>query len=118
MSLLLDDDLNYMRDSIAELLPGTAYILSVTYTPDGAGGGTEAWGTAGTADCRLDAIRGGEITLGNSVQPVFTYICTLPYDTTIGDTDRLEIGSETFAVTSIDRGKSWIASLRVTLERL
>lgn len=118
MSLLSSDDLEYIRDSIEELLPDTAYILSSTYTPDGAGGGTETWGTAGTADCRLDAIRGGEITLGESVRPVFTYIVTFPYDTTVEDTNRVKVADETFAVTSIDRGKSWNASLRVTLERL
>ena len=118
MPRLSTTDLKYMRSSIEELLPGTCYILSTTLVSDGAGGFTETWGTAGTADCRLDARSGGERTQGASIQPVFSYMLTVPHDTTIAENNRVEVDSETFTVTSIDAGKSWDASLRVTLERI
>jgi hypothetical protein len=118
MTRLSASDLEYMQASIEELLPDTCYILSPTLTADGAGGFTESFGTAGTADCCLDAKSGGERTVGASIQPVFSYMLTLPFDTTILDTYRVEVDSNTFTVTSIDLGKSWDACLRVTLERV
>ena len=118
MSRLSTRELEYIQDSIEDLLPDSCYILSPTSTADGAGGFTDAWGTAGTADCRLDPVRGGERTVGASIQPVFSYILTLPHDTTIAENYRVEVGTSTFAVTSVDTSKSWAGSKRVTLERL
>lgn len=118
MSLLSTDDLTYMRDSLEELLPGTCYILSTTNASIGGGEYSETWGTAGTADCRLDARGGGEKLQGESTQPVFSFILTLPYDTTVSEANRIELDSAIYSITSIDTGKSWNASKRLTLERI
>lgn len=116
MSLLSTDDLTYMQDSIEECMPGTCYILSVTNASAGGGEYSETWGTAGTANCRLDARGGGEKMQGESAQPVFSFILTLPHDTTVSNANRIKLDSVTYAITSIDTGKSWNASKRLTLE--
>lgn len=118
MTQLSANDLEYMRSALEELMPGTCYILSPAYTSNGAGEMTEVWGTAGTAICRLDARSGGESIQGASVKPVFSFILTLPHDTVIYENYRVEVGSDTFSVTSVDDGKSWNATTRVTLERI
>ena len=38
-----DIELTRLRADIAELMPDTGYILSVTRTSDGGGGWTDAW---------------------------------------------------------------------------
>ena len=108
-------------DMQARLMPDTCNILEVTQTADGQGGFTDSWGTAtgGTAvACRLDGVRGNEQYEGAAIRPYHTYVLTLPHDTTISGTNRVEVGSNTFNVTSIDTDKSWSACVRVYLERL
>lgn len=109
-------DLEYMRTSIERLLPSTAYILTVTRTSDGQGGLTEAWGTAGTAACRLDYSNGREYEAGNLVKSYSGWVLTIPHDTTIAVTNRVTVGAATYAVIGIDTPKSWNACIRVKLE--
>lgn len=119
MTALSNSDLTYMREAIENLLPGTCNILEITQTSDGQGGFTESWGTAtATVSCRLDALRGEEILQGGAVQPQHRYVLTLAQDETIAATNRVEIGSDTFSVISVDDDKSWAASRRVYLERI
>jgi len=121
MSGLSDAELSGMRSIINELLPDTCNILQVTRTKDGAGGWTESWGTAsgGTAvACRLDSIGGIVNVVGGAVQSFHGWIMTLPYDTTITTANRIEHGSDTYQVITIDTDKSWKASVRVGVEVL
>lgn len=118
MTLLSSDELEYMRTAIEELLPDTCNILSATLSSDGAGGMTASWGTVGVAvPCRLDAIRGNESVVGGGLAPQHAYVLTLAHDATIDTDDRVEIGTYTFTVVSIDLEKSWAACKRVYLER-
>lgn len=117
MSQLSSDDLEYMQDAVEELLPGTCYILSPTLASNGAAEMIPTWGTVGTAYCRLDANAGGEQIQGAGVRPTHRYVLTLPYGTTIAQTYRVVVGSDTFNVTSIDDEKSWSACVRAYLER-
>ena len=118
MSMLSTEQLAYIRDTLEQLMPDTCNILSVSYSSNGQGGLLETWGTA-TANCRLDAIplKGGETAAGGAIQPFKSYILTLPYDTTITEANRIEIGVYTFAVKSVDPAKSWAATRRAMLER-
>ena len=119
MSQISSADLTYMQDSIEELMDTTCNILSPTLTTDGAGGMTASWGTAGTAiTCRLDAKSFSETVQGESMQPGFGYMLTIPYGTTIAENYRVEVGSDTFSVTSVDAEKSWSACVRAYLERI
>lgn len=109
-------DLDFMRDAVERLMPSTAYILSVAYTSDGQGGLVEAWGTAGTAACRLDYTSGREYEAGNAVKNYTGWMLTLPHDTAIAVTNRVQVNSATYAVISIDTPKSWNACIRAKLE--
>lgn len=103
------------------LLPDTCNILTVTRTSDGQGGFTEAWGTATASTnvaCRLDGINATEVVAGAGLQAFHTYVLTLPHDTTITTADRVEVGDDTFNITSVDQTKSWSACVRAWLERL
>lgn len=108
-----------MRAAISELLPDTCNILTPTNTADSEGGVTTSWGTSGTSIiCRLDAKQGREILIGGAIQAYTTYIMSLPYDTTIAQTNRIEHGGATYAVKSINLNQSWKAVFRIELERL
>ena len=112
-----------MRSAIADLLPDTCNILSVTRTPDGQGGVTESWGTAyGTVSCRVDMpqnlMAGRENLVGGALQPFTSYILSLPYDTTITTNNRVEHSGATYAVISVNTEQSWMAVKRVTMEIL
>ena len=118
MTWLSSDDLEYMRDCIESLLPGTAYLLSLTVGSDGYGGITETWGTAGTVACRIDSKTISEPTQGGAIQPQHGFVLTVPHDTTITEAYRVVVGSETYTVTSVDSDKSWNACIRKYLERV
>lgn len=115
------NDLSYMRACINELLPDSCNLLTVTQTPDGQGGFTDAWGTAvgGTAvSCRIDYTEGDETVFGNALNPYTGWIVTLSHDTTITPQYRVEISSTQYNVTEVDDGKSWQASVRVAVEKV
>lgn len=114
---LTNNELIAMRRAINDLLPGTCNILSLTRTSDGQGGWTEAWGTATTGvSCRLDNVTKREQLSGAAVQHFTGWVLTVPYDTTITQSQRVEIGSTQYNVRGIDSGKSWTASLRLDVE--
>jgi hypothetical protein len=115
--MLTNSDLAYMRDAIEQLLPDVCNILTVTNAPNGQGGVTETIGTASAnIACRLDMSGGREPTQGGAVQQFTSYMLSIPYNTTIDFTNRVEIDSVVYAVTSINDGQSWAAVKRVTLE--
>lgn len=109
-------ELTDIRATIEDLLPGTCDIITVTNTVDGYGGYTTGTSSAGTAACRLDPIKGEEVTAGGEVMPFFRYVLTLPHDTTITTENQVEIDSDIYNVHSIDDNKSYKGSVRVILE--
>lgn len=115
-------DLAYMRESIAELLPDTCNILSVTETADGQGGISQTWGTASASvSCRIDVIRDprmDELRAGASVRNFQATFLSLPYSATVTVSNRVEHGGLTYNVVSTNTDQSWIAVKRVELERI
>jgi head-tail adaptor len=111
-------ELAAMRSVIADLLPETCSVLTLTKTSDGQGGFTETWGTASTTTCRVDWKSGIETIQGGAIQPYRRCMITLPYDTTVTEGSRLAVGSDTYAVTGVDNGKSWDACLRVEVDKI
>ena len=106
-----------MREAIAELLPDTCSVLSVTKTADGKGGWTESYGTT-SVSCRLDIKSGMEQVVGGGVQPYRHCMLSVPYDTTI-TTDYLVVhGGVTYNVLTVSTGQSWQAVKRVEVEAL
>ena len=106
-------------DMEAGLMPDECNILEVTQTSDSQGGFTDAWGTVtGGAEiaCRIDSVNAREIVNGVSLQPYHSFVLTLPQGTTITESNRVEVNSGTFTVTSVDTSKSWNACVRAWLE--
>jgi hypothetical protein len=119
MTWLSSAELAQMRADVLELLPDTCSILSVSYTSDGEGGLTEAWGTAyANVACRIDFTSGVETNIGGAVNPYTRAKISLPYDTVLATTNRILTGGYTYAITSINNGQSWNVSVRAELERV
>lgn len=119
--MLSSVELAQIRADVADLLPDTCNILSVSRTSDNQGGYTETWGTSTAGvSCRIDAVKAtsGNQLSGDSLRSFKEFILTLPYSTTISEVNRVELNSETFAVTSVDDGKSWAVVKRAYVERI
>lgn len=123
MGLLTDSDLSYLRTAIADMFPDTCTILSEALSADGQGGQTSTWGTVSqNVACRLDEqtqfSRNQLVPSGGGLRESHRYMLSLPYDTTINAHDRVEIGSNTYNVISVNVDVSWIGVVRAVLELL
>lgn len=112
---LTSAELTMMRDAVNELLPGTASILTLTRTSDGQGGWSDAWAASGTASCRLDNRSKTEALQGGGIQHYTEWVLTVPYDTTVTVSNRVQVDGTQYNILGIDSGKSWPVSLRLTL---
>ena len=122
-TLLTDSDLSYMQDTIADMFPSTCNILSEALASDGQGGQTSTWGTVSTAvSCRLDeeTARNANqlVPVGTALREAHRYILSLSYDATISAHDRVEVGSSTYHVISVNDHISWQAVTRAVLEAI
>ena len=113
-NLLTDAEITQMRTDLEGLaLPNTCNILTVTRTPDGQGGFTEAWGTAyEDIACRVDYRQGMEPLAGQAVRPYSFWQFTFPRATVLTAADRVEVGTVTYSISAVDAGNSWDACLR------
>lgn len=116
--MLTSAELAQMRADIAQLLPDTCYIVTLTNVSDGQGGVTSSRGTAGPYACRLDVIQGREQVTGGAIQPYTSYMLSLPYDTAIVSTNLVNHNGVDYAVKPPNTNQSWIAVKRVELEKI
>jgi SPP1 family predicted phage head-tail adaptor len=120
-NFLSDIEIASMRAEIENtVLADTCNILTLTYTADGQGGFTEAWGTSlSGVSCHIRPMKGFEMLSGDGIQVFHRYILTLPYDTAISEANRVEIGGVAYNVMMPpDNGKSWNLDLRLEVERV
>ena len=119
LDMLSAEELAHMRTGTGLLMPDTCNLLTLTTTPDGMGGYSEAWGTAaGTISCRLDITNKMDGMGGASMREYQATILSVPYNTTIDVNYRVEHGGFTYNVTAVNNDQSWIAVKRVSLERV
>ena len=111
------NELTRLQSDIAELMPDTGYIMSVTYVQDGYGGMTETWGTASTVTCRVDYTRGVEVLAGGAVQPTRQLMTTVPYTAAVTTENRFQFNGIQFSISSVNLG-SWLACKRLALEAI
>ena len=106
---------NQLRGIAWLTLSETGYVLRGTAVDDGGGGVTQTWGTAGTVQCRLDPLTGGEDVFGGQVDDRSTHLLTLPPGTSLVDTDRVYIPQRgTFEVTAVrQRTREWTTRAEV-----
>jgi len=118
---LTTSDLEWMQDSIEELLPDTCVILTQINTSDGQGGYITTWGTASVNEkCRIDPGRKEmyERISGARLEPFSWWQLTLRYDATITAQSRVIVNGATYNVVNFDDNKSWQSSLRVALMKV
>lgn len=115
--MLTSSDLEWMRDTLEQIMPDTCVILAPALASDGQGGQTITWGTAATKRCRIDPGRKEmyERVTGAALQPYSWWQLTLPHDTVIEETYRVIVNGETYNVVNSDDDKSWQATLRVAV---
>lgn len=119
--MLSQDDLDFMRSQIGQLMPDVCTILAPVDAPDGQGGHIQTWGTVSSnVSCRIDPGRrlSFEALAGGAVQPFDFWILTLPHDTVINATHRVVCNGALYNVEGVDGGKSWKASVRATLRQV
>lgn len=120
--MLTSSDLSGMREAIEALFPDTCNILTATETPDGFGGVSQSWGTASASvACRVDIVsrtNKDELVAGASLRAFQETVISLPYDTVISATNRVEHGGYTYDVKATNTDQSWVAVRRATLERI
>ena len=119
-SAITPDMLATMRSVITgDLLPDLCTINAIVEVPDGEGGVTTSGSAIATlVPCRLDAVSGREQVSGGAIQAFMAYKLSLPYNQSITVENQVVIGSNTFAVISVNDGQSWKAVTRVDLEKL
>jgi hypothetical protein len=125
MSITLTSaELAEIRSAINELMPDTCTLLTPVNTSDGEAGYSTSWVTAqSNVPCRLDSklgvieAKGQEKLTAGAINYFHTYVLTLPYNTTITEQYRVQMGSDFYLVKSVDYDKSWIASVRAFVER-
>lgn len=119
MTALSNRDLTSMRQTVAELMPDRCHLLTKTSVSNGQGGQTTTWGTASAnVPCRLDMMHGMETLTGGALQQYTGYVLSLPYDTTITQSQRVLLNDITYAVKSVNTNQSWVAVKRVELEKV
>ena len=121
MTNLLDDaEIADMQAEVLDVaLPDTCSILAVTYTSDGQGGLTEAWGTATVSvACRFDPVTSREQLSGEAIQPFSRFLAFMPYDTTVTQANRLKWGSVEYNILGIDSTRSWNLNLILEVEKV
>ena len=113
-------ELTQIRADIEDnAMPDTCNILSVTRTSDSQGGFTETWGTAtASVIARFDAESGQELLQSGEVRPYMRWTVTVPWNTTVAETNRIEKGSQQFSIISIKDDRSWLATKRISVEEV
>ncbi len=112
-------ELAQIRADIETLFPDTCNILSVTNTSDGMGGFTQAWGTASAnVPCRIDYQTGSEALTAESLKPYQRAFVSMPYDTTITTSNRIQINGVSHSVVSVNVNQSWIGVKRAAVEKI
>jgi len=94
-------DLDKIRAEQAKLMPETVYVQRLTRVSDAAGGWTEVWQTVATTKGRIATQSGIETKRGGAIVTDMSIIVTLPHDTDLRQSDRLQIGGKQYEIESI-----------------
>lgn len=118
--LLTTSELADMRNTIAQMLPDTGYVLSASATPDSEGGQTVTWGTAATYACRIDPLVASDeaVLVAAKSSDFVRYQLTLPYTATVTTENRFRCNGVDYDIIQVDPNKSWKASTRAIIETL
>lgn len=113
--MLTDKDLAQMRETANAALPDFAEIQRRTLTPDGYGNATETWEVIPAVPCRItpDKNKKAEVEQAGVVTTIADFLVTLPYETVIRATDRLQINGTQYEVIGENPVTSWLVTKQV-----
>ena len=90
-----------LRGAMFLYFTDVGYVLELSGSSDSGGGEVQAWGTAGTFDCRVDALAGGESVTGNRLSDRSTHLISLPPNSTVDHNDRFKVNGDTYEITAV-----------------
>lgn len=111
--MLTEPELDAMRATAAQALPGTAVIYSQGFVDDGGGGGSHSWSAAGTVSCRIAPVSGNEREIADRIAEDAQFVVTLPAETSISQTQRIVTGGGTFNVLAVRAPRGYEITRRV-----
>lgn len=115
--MLTGAELTDMREEAELALPDVCVVQARTLTSDGQGGRTEAYATSVTTTCRVSpagqTTQGNEVTRGDGTKALADWIVTLPYSTSVAQTDRLLVNGVTYEVLGVKAPRGWEITRRV-----
>ena len=117
--MLTDAELAVLRATQEKAMPETVAILRLTRTSDGAGGWTETWQTVATVRGRIAPYVGGpgEEVRGGALKAYGEYVVTLPQNTDVLQTDRVQISGVQYDVRAkLERSQK--TALRVIVSKV
>jgi head-tail adaptor len=99
----MTSDLKKMRADQEKMMVETVYVQSRTRTSDNAGGYTEVFNTVATVKGRIASASqtGNEGIIGGKVTPQAEYIVTLPWNTVVNESNRLQISGTQYEVVEV-----------------
>lgn len=104
-----------MRDEAELALPDVCVIRARTLTADGQGGKTESYATSVTTTCRVSPAGRAmqEVTRADGTRATADWVVTLPYNTTVSQSDRLLVNTVTYEVLGAKAPRGWEITRRV-----
>lgn len=118
MSLLSSAELVQMRETADQALPGTAVFMQPQRVSDGQGGETWAYVAAGTVAARLASSGGEELELAGRLGVLRPYTLTVPADTALDETYRVQFGTTVVEIKSVMTMDPWEISRRCVVEEI
>lgn len=115
-----EDQLTYMRNQVAMMLPGTA-VISTSSVVNVGGRITTTWTAAGTVACRVDPLAQSTDYVGDEALREGTtelYRLTVPFDCVLDANTRVTYGGRDYEVVQVDISHSANVSKRAVISRL
>lgn len=109
-----------MRADVAQTLPDTIQIQSVSRASDGAGGWTETWTTVNTYPCRVDPLDMFVQfpTLGEREALINSRKLTLAWNASIAVGQRGIFNGDTYEIRDLQEDHSWRVSRRALITKI
>lgn len=116
------NELAEIRTIANQALPDIAIVHRQSLTDDLSGGKLAIWTPAESVACRLSAVnvstRARDAVIGGRIDPAEGWIVSLPVETSINESDRLEINSTLYEVISAKDRRSYDVNLRLICKRV
>lgn len=103
MALMGSRELAALAADVATVQPDMAAIRRATAASDGMGGTTRTWATVATVGCRITSVdqQTAEQEIGARLADKAGYRIAMPAGTDVRVTDRVQIGTTTYAIEAV-----------------